>query len=56
MSMIWTSAGPYRRAGFKKEAELEAAIWGVRDQLFGNNRIYLPVKKKIGSKGGPRNS
>lgn len=55
MSMIWTNAGPYRRADFKKEAELEAAIWEVRDHLFGKSRIYLPVKKKIGSKRGPRN-
>jgi hypothetical protein len=27
----------------------------VGDQLFGSNRIYLSVKKKIGAKGGLRN-
>ena len=55
MSMIWTNEGPYRRVGFKKEADLEAAIWEARDHLFGPNRIYLPVKKKIGARRGPRN-
>jgi len=55
MSVIWTKDGRYRRVGYRKEAELEAAIVEVEADLFGKNRIYLPVKKKIGGKRGPRN-
>lgn len=55
MTLIWTKEGPYRRVGYESEADLEAAIWEVQDDLFGKNRIYLPVKKKIGPKHGPRN-
>ena len=55
MSLIWTPRGPYRRAAYKSEADLEAAIRTVESSLFGPNRIYLPLKKKIGTKGGIRN-
>ena len=51
MNMIWTSNGYYRRAGYADEADLEAAIIEVQRELFGPNRIYLDVKKKIGNKG-----
>src|SRR5262249_21222346 len=47
--------GPYRRVGYDGEADLEAAILQVRHELFGPNRIYLPIKKKIGGKGAPKN-
>jgi hypothetical protein len=55
MTVIWTKDGPYRKVGYDSEADLEAAILQVQTELFGANRIYLPVKKKIGGKGGPRN-
>jgi hypothetical protein len=55
MALIWTKKGPYRSMEYKSEAELEGAILQVQDQLFGANRIYLDVKKKIGIKGGVRN-
>ena len=55
MTTIWTSQGVYRQSQYKSEADLETAILEVQSYLFGSNRIYLPVKKKIGSKGGPRN-
>jgi hypothetical protein len=55
MSVIWTKNGPYRRDSYESEADLEAAILQVQGHLFGVNRIYLPVKKKIGGKGGPKN-
>lgn len=55
MSLIWTEKGAYRRAEYDSEADLEAAILQVQRDLFGPNRIYLPVKKKIGTKGGLRN-
>ncbi|MCI0718308.1 MAG: hypothetical protein L0338_04950 [Acidobacteria bacterium] len=55
MSVIWTKEGSYRRVGYENEADLESAIVEVQSELFGPNRIYLDVKKKIGSKAGPRN-
>jgi len=55
MSVIWTRDGSYRRVEYEDEADLEAAIVEVQSELFGPNRIYLDVKKKIGAKGGLRN-
>jgi hypothetical protein len=52
---IWTSEGLFRAAPYKTEAELEAAIIKVQRELFGPDRIYLDLKKKIGGKGGPKN-
>ena len=40
---------------FEKEADLEKAILEVSDSLFGQNRIYLDVKRKIGKKGKQQN-
>src|SRR5919112_5567630 len=48
-SMLWTPNGTYRKRPFGKEAELEMAIKEVSAELFGPNRIYLDVKKKIGT-------
>jgi hypothetical protein len=50
MYMIWTTNGSYKRAGYADEADLEAAIIEVQRDLFGANRIYLDVKKKIGTR------
>lgn len=55
MSMIWTPTGPYRRAAYESEADLEESILKVQAELFGPSRIYLPVKKRIGAKGSVRN-
>jgi hypothetical protein len=55
MSVLWTKAGPYQRVEYADEADLESAILEVETALFGKNRIYLDVKKKIGAKGGQRN-
>src|SRR5260370_24776825 len=55
MSTFWTKSGLFRRAGYQSESDLEAAIMKVQTELFGSNRIYLDVKKKIGGKTGPRN-
>ena len=55
MSVIWTASGEYRRDSYQSEAELEQAIIEVQSTLFGPHRIYLPVKRKIGAKGGVRN-
>jgi hypothetical protein len=55
MNLIWTKTGAYRRIGFESEADLEAAILEVQSDLFGSKRLYLDVKKKIGTKGRLRN-
>ena len=48
--MLWTAGGPYRKQPFGKEADLEEAIKEVSPELFGPDRIYVDVKKKIGTK------
>jgi hypothetical protein len=55
MTVIWTNHSPYKRVGYASEEDLENAILQVQAELFGQDRIYLPVKKKIGAKNGPRN-
>lgn len=55
MSLLWTKGGIYRLAGYQSESDLEAAINQVKAELFGEHRIYLDVKKKIGAKAGLRN-
>jgi hypothetical protein len=55
MSVIWSKGNLYRSIAYEDEAQLEAAIIEVQSELFGPNRIYLDVKKKIGAKGGLRN-
>jgi hypothetical protein len=55
MSIIWTQNGSLRRVEYTSEADLETAILTVQTELFGLNRIYLDIKKKIGIKGGLRN-
>lgn len=55
MTVIWTPNGAYSIANYRSEADLESAILQVQSELFGRNRIYLDIKKKIGVKGGLRN-
>src|SRR5437016_9318656 len=55
MSRLWTKTGIYRLAGYQNESDLEGAINKVKAELFGEHRIYLDVKKKIGAKAGLRN-
>jgi len=55
MSLLWTKDGTYRLASYQSESDLEAAINQVKAELFGEHRIYLDVKKKIGAKAGLRN-
>jgi hypothetical protein len=55
MSLLWTKSGTYRLTSYRSESELEAAINQVKAELFGERRIYLDVKRKIGSKTGTRN-
>lgn len=55
MTLVWTKNGAYRRIGYETEGDLEAAILQVQTELFGHNRVYLDIKKKIGAKAGLRN-
>ncbi|HBD7469431.1 TPA: hypothetical protein ACUTUG_001432 [Legionella pneumophila] len=51
MNTIFTNNGLYQLDPFINEAELEQAIQKVKFDLFGDKRIYLDIKKKIGKKG-----
>ena len=53
--MIWTEKEYYFEAPYQKEAELEEAVQVVKDTLFGKDRIYLDVKRRIGAKGKTKN-
>lgn len=55
MEIILTNNGVFHRSQFESEAALEKAIVNIQAELFGINRIYLDVKKKIGVKGGLTN-
>lgn len=55
MSLFWTKDATYRLTSYQSESDLEAAINQVKAELFGDQRIYLDVKKKIGAKAGLRN-
>lgn len=53
--MLWSKRITYKEDPFTMEAGLEAAILEVQENLFGPNRIYLDVKKRIGAKNQIRN-
>ena len=55
MEIILTDNGVFHRSQFESEAALEKAIIEIQAELFGKNRMYLDVKKKIGVKGGLTN-
>jgi len=53
--MLWTPNKIYENEPFELEDDLEAAILEVQKDLFGEDRIYLDIKKKIGLKGKIKN-
>ena len=53
--MLWGEKISYFEDPFELEKDLESAIEKVAMQLFGSQRCYLPVKKKIGGKSKIRN-
>ncbi len=55
MPIIWTDNARYRQVEFENEAALEEAIIQVQTWLFGQDRYYLDIKKKIGAKGSIQN-
>lgn len=55
MTILWTNHGLFHRTSYSSESDLEAAIIRVQGDLFGPERIYLDVKRRIGGKTGPKN-
>lgn len=53
--MLWTPAKKFLEEPFEQEDELEQAVIALSKSLFGEARIYLDVKKKIGGKGKQKN-
>jgi hypothetical protein len=53
--MLWTTDKTFDEFPFEEESELEDAILKVSSALFGERRIYLDAKRKIGAKGRTRN-
>ncbi len=53
--MLWSKDRHFYEVPFETERKLEDAILEVSSVLFGPSRIYLDVKKKIGSKAGIKN-
>jgi len=53
--MLWMPNKIYENEPFELEDDLEAAILEVKKDLFGEDRIYLDIKKKIGLKGKIKN-
>jgi len=53
--MLWKPNKIYENEPFELEDELESAILEARETLFGEERIYLDIKMKIGSKGKIKN-
>ena len=53
--MLWTPDRIYSDLPFEVESELEDAILKVSAALFGEQRVYLDAKRKIGAKGRTRN-
>jgi len=49
--MLWTKEKKYYPEYFESEDELECAILKTSSELFGDSRIYLDCKKRIGKKG-----
>lgn len=50
-SRLRNSKIAYEQKPFDSESELEEAVKRVAPALFGTNRIYLDIKKKIAAKG-----
>lgn len=53
--VVWINGDAYLLAEYANEGDFEKAILEVESELFGPNRIYLDVKKRMGVKGGQRN-
>ncbi len=55
MEVIWQNGTLFRQADYENEAALEKAISQIQGELFGEDRLYFSIKKKIGLPGGQQN-
>ena len=55
MNVLWNKRTSYELEPFELESELEEAVKEVVAPLFGPDRIYLDVKRRISRKGGRSN-
>lgn len=53
--MLLSPNNVYTLEPYEQEKDLEQAILEIQETLFGDCRIYIDVKKKIGAKGKTRN-
>ncbi len=53
--MLWSNGHAYVDEPFETEYELERAIVEAAPALFGQSRLYLDIKKRIGGKGRVQN-
>ena len=53
--MLWSPNKTYHIESFDLEKDFEVAILEVSDALFGQSRIYIDSKRKIGQKGKIKN-
>ncbi|MGA2394972.1 MAG: hypothetical protein ABSH03_16645, partial [Candidatus Lustribacter sp.] len=48
MSVIWSEAAAYHSVPYDNEQDLEDAIVQIAPALFGADRVFLSVKRKVG--------
>ncbi len=53
--MLWSNTQAFLEEEFDSEPDLESAILEVAPMLFGDSRIYLDLKRRIGTKGKTKN-
>jgi len=53
--MLRTPTGAFVQSRYSKETDLEDAIRALAEDLFGEHRVYLEVKRRIGAKGKKQN-
>ncbi len=53
--MLWTREKTFVEQPFESESDLEDSILEIAPVLFGENRIYLDAKRKIGARGKTQN-
>ena len=55
MTELWVDSASFRLTKYRNEADLEKVILKLKQPLFGPERVYLDIKRKIGRRGGQRN-
>jgi hypothetical protein len=55
MGVILLNGQQYRHVAYENEADLERTVVQLQQQLFGPDRFYLDIKRRIGAAGATRN-